>query len=49
MDFQLQLDLNKSIFENGALILAERAVAIAERVGLTNLTFDEPTLVTTTH
>ena len=45
MDFQLQLALNNStFFENSALILAQRAVAIAERVGLTNLTFDEPTL-----
>ena len=45
MDFQLQLAFNNSsFFENSALILAQRAVAIAERVGLTNLTFDEPTL-----
>ena len=45
MDFQLQLTLNNSVLvKNSALILAQRAVAIAERVGLTNLTFDEPTL-----
>ena len=45
MDFQFQLALNNSTFlKNSALILAQRAVAIAERVGLTNLTFDEPTL-----
>ena len=36
MDFQLQLALHaQSFLKDGALILAQRAVAIAERVGLT--------------
>ena len=49
MDFQLQLALNnlyaESLLQNSALILAERAVSNSHRVGLTNLTFDQPKLV----
>ena len=45
---KLQLVWNNSYVESllqiSALILAERAVSNAHRVGLTNLTFDERTL-----
>ena len=48
MDSHLQLPLNnsyaESLLQNSALTLAERAVTNAHRVGLTYLTFDEPTL-----